>query len=420
MLALIASLTSRGALGQQSGDVIHGDLGRRADSLLTQAAKDGFSAVILIAKGDTILLRRGYGWADRGKKIPFSPNTIFDIGSITKQFTAAGILALEAQGKLSTKDPLSRYFPNAPADKARITLHQVMTHSAGFDDDFGPDYAVMSRDSLMRLVMARPLMFKPGKEWSYSNAGYSVMATIIEKVSGVPYETFLHDRLFARAAMATTGYTIPHWDLTRLSRGYGSRNDDQGTPLEKVWGADGPYWTLKGNGGILSTMDDMYRWHLTLRNRAVLPEAAMKKLEQGYVLEDPKDTTTRYGYGWEFDRGFRCAWLPGERRGYAELEPVEIVELEHANAPGAIRRLVDERSASRLDARRRRVHISRRRNVDLEIESLPLYTVPTQLAVVLIEHKAAVTGTHHGGRYVAFVLERLVHRQSDGIAVEVD
>ena len=302
MFVLTGCLTARGVMAQQSGDIVHGELGRKADSLLTQAAEGGFSAVILIARGDTILLRRGYGWADRGKKTPFSPNTIFDIGSITKQFTAAGILALEAQGKLSVQDSLGRYFPNAPADKARITLHQVMTHSAGFDDDFGPDYAVMSRDSLMGLVMASPLKFAPGTEWSYSNAGYSVMATILEKVSGVPYETFLHDRLFGRAGMTTTGYNIPHWDLTRLSRGYGSHNDDQGTPLEKLWAADGPYWNLRGNGGILSTVDDMYRWHLALRNRSVLPESAMKKLEQGYVPEDPNDTTTRYGYGWEIER----------------------------------------------------------------------------------------------------------------------
>lgn len=299
---LTGCLTARGLMAQQSGDIVHGELGRKADSLLTQAVKGGFSAVILIARGDTILLRRGYGWADRGNKTPFSPNTIFDIGSITKQFTAAGILALEAQGKLSVQDSLGRYFPNAPADKAGITLHQVMTHSAGFDDDFGPDYAVMSRDSLMGLVMASPLRFAPGTGWSYSNAGYSVMATILEKVSGVPYETFLHDRLFGRAGMTTTGYNIPHWDLTRLSRGYGSHNDDQGTPLEKLWAADGPYWNLRGNGGILSTVDDMYRWHLALRNRSVLPESAMKKLEQGYVPEDPNDTTTRYGYGWEIER----------------------------------------------------------------------------------------------------------------------
>ncbi|MEP6496014.1 MAG: serine hydrolase domain-containing protein [bacterium] len=290
------------AAAQQSGDIVHGELGRKADSLLSKAAAVGFSAVILIAKGDTILLRHGYGWADRGKKTPFRPNTIFDIGSITKQFTAAGILALEAQGKLSLQDPLSRYFPNAPADKASITLHQVMTHSAGFDDDFGPDYVVMTRDSLMGLVMASPLKFEPGKGWLYSNAGYSVMATILEKVSGVPYEPFLHDRLFGRAAMATTGYNIPHWDLTRFSRGYGSNNDDRGAPLEKLWAADGPYWNLKGNGGILSTVDDMYRWHLALRNRSVLPESAMEKLERGYVFEDPKDTTTKYGYGWEHER----------------------------------------------------------------------------------------------------------------------
>jgi CubicO group peptidase (beta-lactamase class C family) len=301
-LVVTVCLTARGATAQQSGDVVYGEMGRKADSLLTHAAEGGFSAVILIARGDTILLRKGYGWADRGKKTPFGPNTIFDIGSITKQFTAAGILALEAQGKLSVHDPLGRYFPKAPTDKARITLHQVMTHSAGFDDHFGPDYAVMPRDSLMGLVMARPLKFQPGKGWLYSNVDYSVLATILEKVSGVPYETFIHDRLFGPARMATTGYNIPHWDLSRLSRGYGSHNDDQGTPLEKLWGADGPYWNLKGNGGILSTVGDMYRWHLALKNRTVLPESAMKKLEQGYVIEDPKDTTTKYGYGWEFDR----------------------------------------------------------------------------------------------------------------------
>jgi CubicO group peptidase (beta-lactamase class C family) len=161
---------------------------------------------------------------------------------------------------------------------------------------------VMPRDSLMSLVMASPLKFEPGKGWLYSNADYSVMAAILEKVSGVPYETFIHDRLFGRAGMATTGYNIPQWDLIRLSRGYGSHNEDEGTPLEKLWCADGPYWNLKGNGGILSTVDDMYRWHLALRNRSVLPESEMKKLEQGYVAEDPKDTTTKYGYGWEFER----------------------------------------------------------------------------------------------------------------------
>ncbi|MFN8574758.1 MAG: serine hydrolase domain-containing protein [Gemmatimonadaceae bacterium] len=303
LAAVVAScLTLQSADAQPSSDIIHGELARRADSLLSKAASEGFSAVILIAKGDTILLRHGYGWADRAQKIPFRPNTIFDVGSITKQFTAAGILALEAQGKLSLQDPISRYFPNAPADKANITLHQVMTHSAGFDDDFGPDYAVMSRDSLMGLVLAKPLKFEPGKEWSYSNAGYSMMATIIEKVSGVPYESFIHDRLFGRADMATTGYNIPHWDLTRFSRGYASNGDDRGAPLEKLWAADGPYWNLKGNGGILSTVDDMYRWHLALRNRSVLPESAMQKLERGYVIEDPKDTTTKYGYGWEHER----------------------------------------------------------------------------------------------------------------------
>jgi len=300
---LACCLTAGSVAAQQSGDIVHGELGRKADSLLTQAARAGFSAVFLIAKGDTILLRRGYGWADRALKVPFRPNTIFDIGSITKQFTAAGILALEAQGKLSVQDPLSRYFPDAPADKAGITLHQVLTHSAGIEEDFGPDYVLMPRDSLMGLVMASRLKFEPGKGWSYANAGYSVLATILEKVSGIPYETFIHDRLLARAGMATTGYNIPHWDLARLSRGYGMNNDDRGTPLEKLWGADGPYWNLKGNGGFLSTVDDMYLWHLALRNRSVLPEAAMEKLERGYVPEDPKDSTRKYGYGWVHEPG---------------------------------------------------------------------------------------------------------------------
>lgn len=112
---------------------------------------------MLVAHADTILLRQGYGLANRSAGIPVTAGMAFDIGSITKQFTAAGILALEAQGKLAVQQPLGAVLRDVPADKAGITLHHILTHTAGFPEYSGGDYDAATRDSTVRRILAAPL-----------------------------------------------------------------------------------------------------------------------------------------------------------------------------------------------------------------------------------------------------------------------
>lgn len=143
--------------------------GRSLGALMTAAAAVGFSGVVLVAQDDRILLRQAYGLADRSTRTPVTVEMPFDIGSITKQFTAAAILRLEMQGKLDVQQPISTYLDSVPADKAGITLHHVLTHTAGFPEYSGDDYAAATRDPTVKNILATPIESKPGSAFEYSN-----------------------------------------------------------------------------------------------------------------------------------------------------------------------------------------------------------------------------------------------------------
>lgn len=254
----------------------------------------GFSGALLVAKDGQVIHHQAYGWRDAQNRQPYTLDTASTVGSITKQFTATAILALEEEGKLHTDDLITKYFPNVPEDKRGITLHQLLTHSAGFRGALGDDYEAVERDAYVRLALDSKLLFPPGTAYEYSNVGYSLLGAIIEQVTGQSYERYLHDRLFARAGMTQTGYRIPKF--ARLA--HGVRNGEPwGTSLDKAWAADGPYWHLRANGGILSTPADMYRWHQALNNDTVLTAASRKKLFTPYVLEG-EGADSSYAYGW--------------------------------------------------------------------------------------------------------------------------
>jgi CubicO group peptidase (beta-lactamase class C family) len=269
----------------------------KLDDYLTRLSGFGFSGVALVAKDDHILLQKGFGMADRRKGIPTGADTVVSIGSITKQFTAAAILKLEMQGKLHTADTIARFFPNAPADKKSITIHQLLTHTSGLRSDFSDtDYEPVMRDEYIGRALHSALLVPPGKEFHYANSGYSVLAAIVELASGLPYERYLHDFLFEPAGMHQTGYKIPHWPIGRVARGY-ENGREWGTILEHPWAPDGPYWELRGNGGIHSTAGDMYRWHVALQSDTVLSSEAREKFQTGYVAEGPGGDSS-YAYGW--------------------------------------------------------------------------------------------------------------------------
>ncbi len=199
-------------------------------------------------------------------------------------------------GKLKVEDTLGRFFPEAPADKAAITLHQLLTHTSGLRDTFGEEYDPVTRQELLRRVFASRLLGPPGRRYRYSNGGYSVLAAVVEVASGETYDHYLRGRLFAPAGMRHTGFRLPARELALAAHGY-TADGDWGTPLDHPWAADGPYWDLRGNGGILSTTGDLYRWHLALAGDRVLSRPEREKYIKPYVSEG-RWAKTDYGYGW--------------------------------------------------------------------------------------------------------------------------
>ncbi len=272
------------------------EAGAALNEYLERTVPFGVSGAFLIGRNDEVIVHNGYGLADREQRIPVTAETVFGIGSITKQFTAAAILKLEEQGRLRVEDSISRFFTGVPADKQGITLHHLLTHTAGLIGDLGGDYQIMPRDSLVQLALASELQWAPGTRWDYSNLGYSLLGAIVELVSGQSYERYLHEQLFRPVGMEKTGYRIPQWTAEEVAVGYRG-SERWGTPLDHAWAEDGPWWNLRANGGILSTIGDMYRWHRALQNDAVLSAASREKMFTPHAAENPEGSS-HYGYGW--------------------------------------------------------------------------------------------------------------------------
>jgi len=270
----------------------------RVRAFLSKAADAGFVGVIGVARGDRVLVREGYGPIAPGSERPVRPDAVFTVGSITKQFTAAAVLKLQEAGRLSVQDPITKYLPDVPADKRAITIHQLLTHQAGFPGAIGDDRERIGRDAYVRVALATPLEFAPGTDYRYSNVGYSLAAAIVERVSGRDYEPFLAENLFAPAGMSETGYRLPAWDPSRLAHGTDDDGRDWGTVVERAIGDDGPGWHLLGNGGIHSTVDDMLRWSRALTDDRVLSARSRDALVTPYADEGGG---TSYGYGWSIE-----------------------------------------------------------------------------------------------------------------------
>lgn len=269
-------------------------LNTRLDGYLQTLAQEGFTGVVLVAQDGEIVFENAYGMAHREKKTPVTTDMVFTTGSITKQFTAAAILQLETGKRLSVDAPITKYFEGVPADKQGITLHHLLTHSAGFPGGIGRDPEPIGRDDYVRKAFKTKLDFAPGERYEYSNVGYSLLAAIIEKVTGSSYEQYLRDNLFLPAGMKETGYVLTDWPDERLAHGY---RDDKywGTVPDRVFSDNGPGWNLVGNGGIHSTARDMYRWHQALLGDAILSAAAKEKMYTRHVDEGGGSW---YGYGW--------------------------------------------------------------------------------------------------------------------------
>jgi CubicO group peptidase (beta-lactamase class C family) len=250
--------------------------GAKLDSALRALETKGFSGVVRVDRDGATILEKGYGLANRVERRPFDPSTVVQIGSNTKDFTQVALLQLQERGRLDMRDSLAKYFPAAPADKRNITLAQLVNHRAGFPIGLGGDFEPLSRDQFLDAALRRPLSFTPGTREQYSNTGYALLAAVIEQVSGKTYDEYLRDNILDPLGLKNTGFLLPNFDPKRLAHGY--RNDeDQGTMLSKPHATDGPYWNLRGNGGMLSTLDDMHTFYKALFETSTLlkPESKM-------------------------------------------------------------------------------------------------------------------------------------------------
>lgn len=278
---------------------------------LQRAAANGYHGSVLVAQGGQVLVEKGYGMADQAQNRLQTAQTVFSVGSITKQFTGAAVLKLWEQGKIRLDAPLSTYFPEAPADKAAITVHQLLTHTAGFPDALGDDYDNVDAPTFLQLAFKAPLENAPGTVYQYSNVGYSILGILVEKTSGMGYEPFLREHLWKPAGMEQTGYLLPQHRPDQLAVGY--RDGERwGTALDHPWLPDGPGWHLRANGGVLSTVGDMFRWYKALKNNIVLSKPATDLFFKPHTAEGPRGISF-YGYGWVVQdmEGSRTIWHNG-------------------------------------------------------------------------------------------------------------
>jgi CubicO group peptidase (beta-lactamase class C family) len=276
------------------------------------ASQQNLSGYFIMGSGGEISLRKAIGLANRAEEIPFSDKTLYSIGSITKSITATAILVLEERGKLKTTDLITKYYEAVPADKQSITIHHLLTHSAGFGGALGDDYEVINTADFTERAFRTPLHFTPGNDYMYSNVGYSLLGIIIEKLSGESYDAFIQKNIFAPAGMKTAGYTNPNVDYMHIAHGYLPDGSDWGTARDKTWNGSEPYWHLKANGGILVSADDMYRFYLALRNNTILSKASLAKQVMAHVKEGEDDSY--YGYGFAVSKNGEVVQHNGSNR----------------------------------------------------------------------------------------------------------
>jgi CubicO group peptidase (beta-lactamase class C family) len=277
---------------------LQSDLTSALNEYLTRVeAERGLDAAVLVARGDDIILRQGYGVADEASGSPFSPDTVIGIASISKQFAASAIMRLVDAGLVSLDQTLGSLLQDIPDDKAGITVHQLLTHTSGLrSDHMENDLEPLTRDEALDRILNTPLISNPGEQYSYSNSGYTLLAAIIEEVSGEDYHQFLADQFFLPLRMNNTG----KWDEPRfvgrpVATGY--MNGESSGPLNQL---PGPYWTVTGNGDIVSTVDDMLTWYRALSAGEVLSPSATESMFTSYPTEDGSEI--EYGYGWEISK----------------------------------------------------------------------------------------------------------------------
>ncbi|TRW48974.1 beta-lactamase family protein [Aliidiomarina halalkaliphila] len=264
----------------------------------------GFSGLIAIYVGDRRLYLRTHGYADREAQRLIDENTVFHLGSVSKSWTAAAILSLVNEEKLSLDDSLRELLPSAVVAEideshSSIDIHQLLTHSAGLEDFPVPcsqaEAGHLGRDEFLQHALQVPLKYPSGHQFAYSNAGYDILAAIVEIIENQPFEQVLKTRFFEPLGLTETGTDPGLWSSERIAVGYDQHGKRWGRLHELFWGDHGALWCNRGSGALLSTADELRQWVSALMHNQVVSDALWQHITTSYVDEG---TGAYYGYGW--------------------------------------------------------------------------------------------------------------------------
>lgn len=296
----------------------------------------GFS--IAVARGDAVIFSKAYGKADLEFDIPMNAQTMLRTGSVGKQFTAAAVMKLVEQKKLSLDDTLDMMLPEYPAPSKPITLRHLLGHTSGIWS-ITDDEKFMSRDASLELTPAeviaifkdKPLEFEPGTQWNYSNSGYYLLGEIIARASGKPYAAFVQDEIFTPLALSRTRYENNREIIPNRAQGYAY--DGTSRTNDKPIGADVP----GAAGSFLSNASDLVRWNIALAGGRVVSPDSYRLMTTPTIFSD--GVSTKYGFGLKVDEweshprishgggifGFtsELAYLPDERLTVAVMSNSE-------------------------------------------------------------------------------------------------
>lgn len=254
-----------------------------------------FNGSVLVARRGNILLEKGYGYKNFHDSTFNTPNTIYQIASSTKQFTAAVVLKLVELKKLSLTDKLNKFYPDLPKSDS-ISIENLLTHTSGisdhYDDTTSSPGNAGNEGKLLESLKKYPLDFSPGTNWQYSNKGYQLLGYIIEKLSGMSYYDAIRKYIFTPLHMDNSGFDFIHLASGEKATGYWEYPRSSGVASATIIDSSGPF----AAGAIYSTVKDLYKWHHGLQTFQIIGKNTLEKAYRPFKRN--------YGYGWMIDSLF--------------------------------------------------------------------------------------------------------------------
>ncbi len=268
---------------------------------------------VLVKQNGKIVQSQGYGYSNLEHMVPVKPETIFESGSVGKQFTATAIMMLVEEGKLQVTDPISKYL-SVPDSWKNITIHHMLSHTSGLGD-YPEDFDLQknyTEDDMLKMITAQPLGFQPGEKWNYSNLAYVTLGILIHKLSGKFYGDYLAEHVFHPLDMKTTRIINEADIIPNRAAGYRLVNNQV---KNQEWVS--PSLNTTADGSLYFTIEDLAKWDSALETEKLLKKSSLEKMWTPVVLND--GTPQPYGYGWEIFKtknGSKLVEHSGEWQGF--------------------------------------------------------------------------------------------------------